>query len=147
MANSEFQKQLSKLRRDKKILWFAILLFVLVVLWILTGIFATTKTSSITPELRELARPFVPRLESRVFEEIEAQEMIVDQELSFFPIYVFDRSNMGGEMRVVNIMDFVETSENEPNDNTEAADIQESERTPVGPPEVLPDSTTEASDL
>jgi hypothetical protein len=104
MPTSELQNQLAKLRRDKKILWLGILFFVLVVLWILVSIFATSRTSTIAPELRELARPFVPRLESRVFEEIMAKRVFDEGELGYFPIYVFDKS-LASEPILFDIMD------------------------------------------
>ncbi len=104
MPTSELQKQITKLRRDKKILWLGILFFVLVVLWILVGIFATSRTSSIDPELRELARPFVPRLESKVFEEILTKKVFDDGELSYFPIYIFDKNSSADGGVLINIV-------------------------------------------
>ncbi len=104
MPSNDFQKQLSKLRRDKKILWLGVLFFVLVVLWILVGIFATTKTSSITPAQRELAKSFVPRLESKVFEEILQKQMYDEGDLGLFPIYVIQKNEVDGSTGKVDIM-------------------------------------------
>lgn len=104
MPSNDFQKQLSKLRRDKKILWLGVLFFVLVVLWILVGIFATTKTSSITPAQRELAKSFVPRLESRVFEEIMQKQLYDEGALGLFPIYVLQKNEADGSTGKVDIM-------------------------------------------
>jgi hypothetical protein len=93
MNNSDIQKQLAKLRRNKKLLWIGIMVFVMVVLWILTSIFATSKTSSVSPELRDLAKSFVPRLESAAFEGIIGKRIYSADELSYFPIYILDKKN------------------------------------------------------
>lgn len=104
MNNSDVQKQLAKLRRDKKLLWLAIMFFVSVILWILLSIFVTTKTSSISQELKNAAKSFVPRLESQVFEEILDKRAFSEAELSFFPIYVFDSSNIAKKPMIIDIM-------------------------------------------
>lgn len=104
MPTSELQKQLAKLRRDKKILWLGILFFVLVVLWILVSIFTTSRTSSISPELRKMALPFVPRLESKVFEEIMVKRVFTEEELSLFSIYVFDENSSSDNPSTIDIV-------------------------------------------
>lgn len=105
MRENDFQKQLAKLRRDKKLLWLGVLFFVLVTMWILLGIFTTSKTSTIDPALRELAKPFVPRLESRVFDEIIQKKVFDEGELGYFPIYVFDENNSSvGQATLLDIM-------------------------------------------
>ncbi len=86
--NSELTKQLQRLRHQKNILWVGVLLFVLVVLWILISIFTSSRTSSITAEQRELARPFIPRLESAVFDQILLRRPYDAGELRVFPIFV-----------------------------------------------------------
>lgn len=93
MNSNDIQKQLAKLRRDKRLLWLGILFFVLVVLWILVSIFATSKTSSVSPELKNLAKSFVPRLESKLFDEILPKRNFSEEELSAFPIYIFDKKS------------------------------------------------------
>jgi hypothetical protein len=104
MKNNDIQKQLAKLYRNKRLLWLGILFFVLVVLWILISIFTTTKTSSVSTELREMAKSFVPRLESKVFDEILAKRAFAESELSSFPIYIFDKQSVEGESVIVDIM-------------------------------------------
>lgn len=110
MAENNIQKQLIRLRRNKKFLWFGILFLVLVIIWILTSIFATTKTSTISQELRDLAKPFVPRLESKVLDEILVKRVFSDEELSNFSIFVLDTKNIdGGEVAI----DITSSSEGE----------------------------------
>jgi len=113
MPTSELQNQIAKLRRDKKFLWLGILFFVLVVLWILVSIFTTSRTSSIAPELRELAKPFVPRLESRVFEEILAKRAFTQSELSSFPIYIFDQDKLTADSVLIDITRVAPITEDE----------------------------------
>ena len=85
--NNDIQKQLAKLRRNKKLLWLGVLFLVLIILWILVSIFATTKTSTISQELRDLSKAFVPRLESKVFDEILTKRAISEEELARFSIF------------------------------------------------------------
>lgn len=103
MNQSDLQKQLAKLRRDKRLLWLGVLFFVIVVLWILISVFTVTKTSSISPELRELAKSFVPRLESKVFDEIILKKVYVPEELGSFPIYIYDKKSVGATMEMIDI--------------------------------------------
>lgn len=117
MNTSDIKKQLAKLQRDKKLLWLGVLFFVVVVLWILTSIFTTSKTSSISPELKELAKPFVPRLESKVFDEIALKRVFSQEELSVFPIYIFSKISdskidKNGAVTLINIMKSEEVAEN-----------------------------------
>lgn len=128
-AATDLSKQLGKLRRDKKVLWFGILLFVLVVLWILLGIFDTTRTSSIPAELRELAKPFVPRLESQVFESIAQQRFFDDEELGAFSIYILDKNNISGSS-TIDIMSFEQSSPDEENSGAEQVASEAAETVP-----------------
>ena len=111
MNQSDLQKQLAKLRRDKRLLWLGILFFVIVVLWILITVFTVTKTSSISPELRELAKPFVPRLESKIFDEIILKKAYVPEDLGSFPIYIYNKKSPGAEMKMIDIATAVVASE------------------------------------
>ncbi len=101
MTSNDIQKQLAKLRRDKRVLWLGVLFFVLVVLWILVSIFATSKTSVVSQELRDLAKPFVPRLESKIFDEILGKRAFTKEDLAAFPIYIFDKKSVdGGSVKI-----------------------------------------------
>lgn len=122
MKNNDIQKQLAKLRRDKRVLWLGILFFVLVVMWILLSIFTTSRTSSVSPELRELAKPFVPRLESKVFDEILRKRAFDQGELQEFPIYVFDKQVGEVGLEKVNIINTVEELEMQEEVETEATE-------------------------
>lgn len=125
MKNNDIQKQLAKLRRDKRVLWLGILFFVLVVMWILLSIFTTSRTSSVSQELRDLAKPFVPRLESRVFDEILRKRAFDQGELQNFPIYVFDKQVGEAGLEKVNIINTLEELEAEEGLEIDLADSQE----------------------
>ena len=117
MNNNDIQKQLIKLRRNKKILWLGILFLVLVIFWILVSIFATTKTSVISPELRELSKPFISRLESKVFDEILTQQIFSEEELSSFPIFILDQT-VYDDNKLINIIHEETESSSMPGNNT-----------------------------
>jgi hypothetical protein len=90
MPKNNLDKQLTKLRRNKRLLWVGILFFAAVVLWIGVSLFSAQKKISISQELRDLASPLIPRLEATVFTEISEQRYLPDEELSEFPIYIFN---------------------------------------------------------
>lgn len=134
MNQSDLQKQLAKLRRDKRLLWLGVLFFVIVVLWILISVFTVTKTSSISPELRELAKSFVPRLESKIFDEIILKKAYVAEDLGDFPIYIYNKKSPGAEMQMIDITAaavaseaaLTSSEENSSSESTESAEIIES---------------------
>lgn len=115
--NNDIQKQLAKLRRNKKLLWLGVLFLVLIILWILVSIFATTKTSTISQELRDLSKAFVPRLESKVFDEILTKRAFSEEELASFSIFIVDKNNVDSDEVIIDIMapsqEMEETSEEE----------------------------------
>ncbi len=141
MKSNDIQKQLAKLRRDKRVLWLGILFFVLVVMWILLSIFTTSRTSSVSPQLRELAKSFVPRLESRVFEEILRKRAFDQGELQGFPIYIFDKKVGEAGLEKINVIDFITESEEEDLESSSLEELEESEESTAttSSASVLPD--------
>ena len=135
--NNDISRQLIKLRWNKRILWLAILFFVMVVFWILLSIFTTTKTSSITAEQRELAKSFVPRLESKVFDEIFTKRSFSNEELGAFPIYVFDNTDFEGGQSLIDITGL---------EQEEQLETEEIIETPVATESVTTEETIEASE-
>lgn len=131
MNNDDIKKQLAKLRRNKRLLWLGIMFFVMIVLWILTSIFAVTKTSSISPELRELAKSFVPRLESKVFDEIASKRAFDEEELSNFPIYIIDKKATDIDGNAIDIISSGKKDENLTPVTQENTLIVEDEKEPV----------------
>ncbi len=103
MKNNDIQKQLAKLRRSKKLLWLGILFLVLIILWILVSLFATTKTSKISQEQMELSKSFVPRLESKVFDEISGKRIFSNEELASFSIFVLGQDEANGNSSLIDI--------------------------------------------
>lgn len=90
MPQNNFEKQLGKLRRNKRALWVGVLFFAAVVMWIAVSLFSAQKKVAISQELRTLATPLIPRLESKVFDELYEQRHFWEEELNSFPIYIFD---------------------------------------------------------
>ena len=93
MPQNNFEKQLTKLRRNKRALWVGILFFASVIMWIGVSLFSAQKKVSISQELRDLAAPLIPRLESAVFDELYQQRHFWEDELESFPIFIFDDEN------------------------------------------------------
>ena len=90
MVQNNFEKQLTKLRRNKRVLWVLVLFFAAVVMWIGVSLFSAQKKIAISQELRDLAKPLIPRLESKVFDELIQKRYFLKEEMAFFPIYIYD---------------------------------------------------------
>ena len=93
MPQNNFEKQLTKLRRNKRALWVGILFFASVIMWIGVSLFSAQKKVRISQELRNLAAPLIPRLESAVFDELYQKRHFWEEELESFPIFIFDDEN------------------------------------------------------
>ena len=100
MGQNNFEKQLQKLRRNKRALWVLVLFFAAVVMWIGVSLFSAQKKVAISQELRDLAKPLIPRLESNVFDELYQQRYFNENELSVFPIYIYDEET--GQRSLIN---------------------------------------------
>lgn len=144
MNTEDIKKQLAKLRRDKRLLWLGVLFFVMVVFWILASIFATSKTSSVSAELRELAKSFVPRLESKVFDEIMSKRLFSHEELGSFPVYVFDKKNSDGTSPMI---DIIATPEEVASGSTETGSTASESTTTIDEPTNEPSEFTEQATL
>ena len=90
VAQNNFEKQLIKLRRNKRALWILVLFFAAVVMWIGVSLFSAQKKVAISQELRDLAKPLIPRLESKVFDELIKKRHFLEEEMAAFPIYIYD---------------------------------------------------------
>lgn len=103
MNKNDIQKQLARLRRNKRFLWLGVMFFLLVILWISTSIFTVARTSSISQEFRDLAKSFIPRLESRVFDQISGKRAFSEDELEIFPIYILDKNKVDDDFALIDI--------------------------------------------
>jgi hypothetical protein len=85
---NKFEKQLDKIRRQKKLLIALILFFVVILTWILVSIFATQARHAVSPELIKLAEPLVPSLNKQLLEDLQGRAYFTDEQLENFSIYV-----------------------------------------------------------
>lgn len=103
MPTNDLRKQFRSLQRNKRLLWLAILAFVIVVFWIAVSIFTSQREVSISKDLQSLATPLIPRLEAQVFSDISSKRVYQESELSSFPVYVFLQAERGGSMQKVEL--------------------------------------------
>ena len=87
------EQELNRLRRNKLVLWVGILFLAAVLLWIAFSLLGSQHQVKIDQQLTELAKPLVPRLSAEVFEQIQGERYLNDEELSYFPIYVYYAEN------------------------------------------------------
>jgi hypothetical protein len=86
---ARLKQELNRLRRQKTILLTGILFLVVILIWTAISIFTSQKKVKIDQELTELAKPLIPRLDTEVFSMIEEKRILSDEELEYFPIYVY----------------------------------------------------------
>ena len=91
--NLSVEQELNRLRRNKLVLWVGILFLVAVLLWIAFSLVGSQRQVKIDKQLTELAKPLIPRLSGEVFEQIHGERQLTDEELSYFPIYVYYAEN------------------------------------------------------
>lgn len=87
-AQRSFSKELSKLRRNQQILTILVLLFVTMAVWILVSLASSQRTSKITPEVKQMALPLTPTLDTTAIDKLESKVTYTEEELSTFPINV-----------------------------------------------------------
>lgn len=88
MPNEEkYQRQYQFLKFSRYALVFLIFLLVAAVFWIIVSLFSSQNKLTITPELKELAEPLQPYIETTVIDRLEAKKQYNDSSLGDFPIY------------------------------------------------------------
>lgn len=134
---TRLKQELNRLRRQKNILWVGISFLVAVLIWTGLSIFTSQRKVKLDQDLTELAKPIIPRLDSEVLSVIETKRAFSDEELSYFPIYVYLVTENNREGILTNIMDLPvameennleETVEGEffTNDESEPSEYQQS---------------------
>lgn len=105
------KQELNRLRRQKNILWGGILFLVAILFWISVSVFTSQKKVKIDKHLADLAKPLVPRLDVEVFSMIEQKRVLNDEELSYFPIFVYLTTEFNQEGVLTDITDLSSNTE------------------------------------
>lgn len=105
---NKFERQLDKIKRQKKLLIALILFFVVILTWILASIFSSQARHAISPELVKLAEPLVPNLNRQLLEDLQRQEYFRDEELERFSIYALLSERGEDAGRVIDIINEAE---------------------------------------
>jgi cytoskeletal protein RodZ len=98
MKTTNFQSQLGKLRQRKELLVILLFLFVIVIFWIMVGVFSSQQTAGITTEQKSLSTPLSPSLNISVIDKLEQKKSYSDDELADFPVYTIQSSIGGSEV-------------------------------------------------
>ncbi len=101
---NQFKNQLEKLKKEKKL--FLVLIFVLaaIVVWVLVSILITKKTTGITPEMKKMAEPLNPNLNTSLLDRLDKKKSFNQSQLESFPIYVLVQDS---ESEIFSIIDVV----------------------------------------
>jgi len=70
-------------------------LFVIVIFWIMVGVFSSQQTAGITTEQKSLSTPLSPSLNISVIDKLEQKKSYSEEELADFPVYTI-QSTTGG---------------------------------------------------
>lgn len=124
--NNNLEKQLDQLRRNRRLLWLAILSFAIVICWIVVSLLASQRELRIDAESKAMATPLIPRLETRVFEELAAKRVFSEEELADFPIYVF-HIERGADTSIIQLGSSSQVSEPPPEEVPETEDAATAE--------------------
>jgi hypothetical protein len=117
------KREFNRLRRQKKVLWAGVLFLVAILIWTGVSIFTSQKKVKIDQNLVNLAKPFVPRLDNEIFSMIEQKRFLSDEELEFFPIFVYltTDSNQEGVLTDINNL----SGNNEEDDESAENEVNE----------------------
>jgi hypothetical protein len=85
----KLKQELNRLRRQKNILWGGVLFLVVILFWTSVSIFTSQKKVKIDQQLVDLTKPLVPSLDVEVFSMIVQKRVLSDEELNYFPIFVY----------------------------------------------------------
>lgn len=124
---NKFEKQLEKIRRQKKLLIALILFFVVILTWILISIFASQTGHVIGPELVKLAKPLVPSIDTKLLDDLQARSFFTEEELEEFSIYVLlsERGEDAGKVIDVTNQEVVAGGNEEDENEEEVEEVQE----------------------
>ncbi|MBD3250471.1 MAG: hypothetical protein GF381_02805 [Candidatus Pacebacteria bacterium] len=93
---SLIQQQFNKYKQQKSVLALMIFTFVIVIFWAGLKIFESQLKVFDDRELIELAKPLTPRIDEKLFDQIEQEATYSQQELQSFEIYTLRTQNDGG---------------------------------------------------
>lgn len=146
--------QLDKIRGSQTILSIFILLLVAVLLWIVVSIFSSHRTTQISSDTSELAKPLSPNLSTEVLDVLDSKRAFTERELRDFPIYVIMRDSQSQAEQVIllgsqpaTIFPELQTSPEPTTTPLEPSDSDVPSTTDTEtPPATEPELTTEASE-
>lgn len=92
---NKFQKQLSSIRQQKKLLVSLIFAFMLAVSWVGVSLLSSQKEIKLESKYLKMAKPLIPKLDDIALARIKNKEEIQESELDDFPIYIFERTDRG----------------------------------------------------
>lgn len=101
MAN--YATKLLGLKRGQYMLYTSLLFFVLIIFWVGGSLLTSQTKSEISVELRKLALPLNPNIDTQVLSIIQNKRVYNQSSLSNFPIYMVIRSDDGKSQQVVPI--------------------------------------------
>ncbi|MEX0895891.1 MAG: hypothetical protein WDZ94_03040 [Patescibacteria group bacterium] len=85
--------QLEKIRSSQTALSIFILLLVAVLLWIVVTVFSSHRSSQIEPDVKALAAPLNPNIDTTALDMLETKRVFSENELEDFPIFVIIRDD------------------------------------------------------
>lgn len=102
-AKRTFSKEMNRLRTNQQLLTILVLLFICLIFWIIVSLFSSQTSSKISPDIKEMAKPFNPTLSTQVLDTLESKRVFSEEELANFPIYVIERDPLDQTERIVEL--------------------------------------------
>jgi hypothetical protein len=128
MANQP--KSLNQLKQRQRVLQTMVFTLVTVMIWTGFSLFSSQKKTVISQELKDLAAPLTPTINTQILDELEKKKTFSVTELRQFPIYKIIVSKETGNEKIVTI----DTPE----------EIDEDKKSPSPQPSQSPSATSSA---
>lgn len=141
--NKTLKKQLDKLRRNRRLLWLAILSFAIVFFWIVLSLSSSQNVLQIDAESKKMALQLIPRLETKTFDDLESKRIFYEEELYRFPIFTLNLER-GGQVTVIDIEELRNNSVAEEGQQGQAGEAVEVDQTNE---EITPNQSGENQNL
>jgi hypothetical protein len=95
------RRGLNQLKQQQRIFQILIFSLVTIVIWVTFSLLKTQRDTSIPNELRELASPLTPTINTEVISELEQKQHYTASDLQSFPIYTILVSKDSGFEQIV----------------------------------------------
>ncbi len=101
---NQFQIQLEKIKTKRKLFFALIFALAAAFVWIFVSIFSTQGAAGVSPEMKKMAEPLNPTLNTDVLDRLESRRYFTQQDLQRFPVYAIIENEDTGAILIVDVV-------------------------------------------